>query len=559
MHRWYSSASCVLFVTCLVHTATAQLEEGGDPPSATVALARPAPTFTLPPVDITPQMLDSAASKDGVLRFGEEVRVSIDAASSGRWDPLPNGGRVWRLRVTSPGAFSLSFLFDDFALEDGEELWVYNDARSDRHGSYTALNNKADRQFAIQPVAGDAVTLERYVPRFVAAPGAMHVSHVVHAFRDILVTYAGVATKASGACEVDVNCPQGSPWTDQRDAVALVIVGATLCTGSLINNQPGAAKQYFITAFHCGSMSNAVFRFNYQRPSCGSGTAPTNQTVHGSIEKAAEQSTDVRLVEITESIPPSYGVFYEGYDTSSLPPASTCCIHHPLGDVKKISLDNNPPVKSQVYWEVVKWDLGVTELGSAGGPFFSPQGRFVGQLFGGFADCSSPRRDFFPRFNLVWPFVQPTLDPNQTGQTTVDGRDPNAGCGSALAYGVGCAGTAGFVPQQAMTGCFAASGSGTFSITQGLAGAGALVLLGTAQGSIPMAGGCQLLVTGLFPSTVGPITLTGTGPGTGAASIPFTLPASVLSGASIDLQTFVPDPGVARGFSNTAGLVLTFG
>ena len=244
------------------------------PVAVRVSWSQPSSTGAAsPPVDITPQMLDSAASKDGVLRFGEEVRVSIDAASSGRWDPLPNGGRVWRLRVTSPGAFSLSFLFDDFALEDGEELWVYNDARSDRHGSYTALNNKADRQFAIQPVAGDAVTLERYVPRFVAAPGAMHVSHVVHAFRDILVTYAGVATKASGACEVDVNCPQGSPWTDQRDAVALVIVGATLCTGSLINNQPGAAKQYFITAFHCGSMSNAVFRFNYQRPSCGSGTA----------------------------------------------------------------------------------------------------------------------------------------------------------------------------------------------------------------------------------------------------------------------------------------------
>ncbi len=538
--------------------ADAQLEWGGAPPSATVSLPA-APTFQLDPATITPGMLDAAASKDGVLKFGEEVKVSIDSSTAGRWDTLSNGARVWRLRVASPGAFSLSFLFDDFALADGEELYVYNDARSDAHGSYTALNNKENHEFAIQPVAGDAVTLERYVPAFVASAGAMHVSHVVHAFKDIMVTYAGVQTKAAGACEVDVNCPQGAGWTNQRNAVALIIAGGALCTGSLINNQPGAAKQYFITAYHCGSMTNAVFRFNYQRSGCSAGGAPTNQTVHGSTQLAGNQGVDVRLVEITEAIPASYGVYYEGYDKSGTAPANTCCIHHPDGDVKKISFDNNAPTKSGSQWHISTWDLGVTEPGSSGSPLYTPAGRFIGQLYGGASYCGFPFDDYYGRLDSAWTYVKASLDPNNTNQATVDGRDPNAGCGGTVAYGAGCAGTWGVVPTQSMTGCFKANGSGTFSIAQGLPGSNAFVFLGTGQGSSPMGGGCALLLTGLFPLPAGPLPLAGVFPGTGFVNVPFSLPASVTGGVSIDLQTFIQDAGVPQGFSNTAGLQLTFG
>ncbi len=558
--------SCALFVPALVAglfaapLAHAQLEWGGAPPSATLSLA-PAPTFDVGPVTITPDMLDSAANKDGVLRFGEEVKVGIDpslSAQPGRWDTLPNGARVWRLRVSSPGAYSLSFLFDRFALADGEELYVYNDARTDAHGSYTALNNKPNGQFAIQPVAGDAVTIERYVPAFVATPGPLRVSHVVHAFKDIMVTYAGVQTKAAGACEVDVNCPQGAGWTNQRNAVALIIAGGALCTGQLINNQPGAAKQYFITAYHCGSMTNAVFRFNYQRSGCSSGSAPTNNTVQGSTQLGANQNVDVRLVEITESIPANYGVYYLGYDKSGVAPSNTVCIHHPAGDVKKISFDNNAPTKSGTDWHVSQWDLGVTEPGSSGSCLLTPQGRFIGQLYGGASYCGFPYDDYYGRLDAAWTYVKTALDPNNTNQATVDGRDPNANCGSTLSYGAGCAGTWGAVPQQAASGCFKANGSGTFAITQGLNNSSAFVFMGTGQGSSPMPGGCSLLLSGLFPLPAGPIPLPGLFPGNGSASIPFTLPASIVGGTSIYLQTFVQDGGVARGFSNSAGLRINF-
>ena len=47
-------------------------------------------------------------------RFGKAVSVSLGTADAGSWETIENG-TVWKLAITSSGAFSLNFFFDKFS------------------------------------------------------------------------------------------------------------------------------------------------------------------------------------------------------------------------------------------------------------------------------------------------------------------------------------------------------------------------------------------------------------------------------------------------------------
>jgi hypothetical protein len=144
--------------------------------------------------------------------------VQLGLEEAGLWEELPGGQRLWRLRVESPGAFSINLIFDRFALPDGARLWVPTmpvRARRVHQRAQPAARHVRDRA-----LAGDAVTLE-YVEPAAAPIGSLRVSQVVHAYRDILGDGAkrGGSTKA-GACNINVNCPLGANWQDQKRSVA---------------------------------------------------------------------------------------------------------------------------------------------------------------------------------------------------------------------------------------------------------------------------------------------------------------------------------------------------
>ena len=219
--------------TGLSFSASAQLSWGGTPPSVyDAALADGAPTVTMPTVDVWRlEAEDAAATKVGAMRFGEELPVHLTPGNSGEWTQLENGDRVWRLRIESKGAFSLSLIFDEYELPAGAELYAYNDDRSSTYGLFSSLNNKENRQFAFQPLKGSALTLEYVEPAGVSAPGALSVGTVVHDYKnvfqlvdDMLAKSTG-GPKAAGSCNNDVNCPEGAPWGDQIRAVAAIFIG----------------------------------------------------------------------------------------------------------------------------------------------------------------------------------------------------------------------------------------------------------------------------------------------------------------------------------------------
>lgn len=552
--RRASPLAAALGSFCLAATASAQISFGGSPPTYSNPLPSPVPTVTMPPVAVE-QLMDEdriRAKGQGPFRFGAELAVDVGLDNAGVTDTLADGTTIWRARIASPGAFSINLIFSEFSLPDGAELYLYNDGYADVLGSYNALNHNPSGDFATQPLPGEALTLEYVEPPYVSHRGILRVGTVVHAYRDILsAAKAGVPLKAAGACEVDVNCPSGVGWEATRRAVARLIIGGGLCTGSLVNNSANDGRQLFVSAHHCGALNSAVFQFRYEKSGCGTGTAPTNYTVQGSTQLVASSSYDHRLVQINTPIPASYNVYYPGWDRTTTAPGGGCAIHHPQGDVKKISFENNALGTSGSDWRIIQWDSGVTEPGSSGSPLYTKSGKkFIGALEGGAAYCGFPFDDFYPKLANYFNLSKAHLDPTNSNATSIGDYDPNA-CGSVAYSGAGCAGSNGLTPNLSLTGCLKANAAVTFGITNGLPNQQAFLWLGASIANTPVPpSSCLLLVSPV--ATVGPFPLNVAG----AFTLPTTLPPTTVPGTVFG-QVVCVDPGTALGATFTRRMTMT--
>ncbi len=408
-----------------------------------VRLQQEVPVMQMPQVDVETLLAEDEinhATKVGPYRFGETIEMDIEFHNAGVWESLPNGDRIWRLDISSPGAYSLNFMFNEFYMPKGAMLHIYNQDGLNRLGAFTSANNRSDKEFATFMLAGEQAIIEYFEPHEVHGQGTLGVSHVVHAYRDVLSGMDSNRAGGSGACNNNVACPEGIPWENEINASTRILMGGGMCSGALIVDVPQSATPYYLTADHCiqgaGNGGTWVFNFNYQASTCGGSSAPNNQSLTGCSIRANNSGSDFALLELDNDPPVGYGVFFAGWDNSGSAPSSQVCVHHPSGDIKKISFDNDAATTANyagaACWQIGDWEDGTTEGGSSGSPLFDQNHRIIGQLYGGQASCSNNVNDFYGRFETSWDGsssstrLRDWLDPNNTGATTMDGFDPNA-------------------------------------------------------------------------------------------------------------------------------------
>lgn len=425
----------------------AQVSAGGEPPSFQRALKGQIQSISMGYVDVEALLAeDSIQEQEGVpYRFGYSFDVDYNLENSGTWETLPDGSRLWRLEIVSSGAYSINLIYDNFRLPDGGQLFIYNEDRSMVLGAFTSQNNKPWSEFATGLVQGDACILEYYEPANVDFPGIISISNVVHGYKN-LFNYKNVDEAlgfgSSGSCNNNINCPEGAAWQDDKRAVAMILTsgGSRICTGSLINNTRQDQTPYFLTANHClGGESTWIFMFNYESPTCTNIDGPTWMTVSGSTLKANNSYSDFALLLLSTAPPDSYNVYFAGWSAVDTASSNQTCIHHPRGDIKKISFDYDP-VTSTAYlgdtttgdshWRIGSWDDGTTEPGSSGSPLFDPAHHIIGQLHGGYASCTSITSDWYGKFSKSWNYgsssstrLKDWLDPTSTGLLILDGID----------------------------------------------------------------------------------------------------------------------------------------
>lgn len=395
------------------------------------------------------QAEDASTDDQGTApwRFGYNNYTNLNTTNAGSWFDLPNGARLWLLRVKCEQALTVNLTFENTNIPEGNQLFVYNPSKDFILGAFTQ-EHIYDGQLGTELIPGQEVVVEYYVaPQNMA--GHIQVGTVTHGYRTAN-EFIQKAFGSSGSCNMNANCPDGLPWTQQRNSAVMLVSGSSgFCSGALINNTQNDGKPYVLTANHCYSNpATWVFRFNWQATDCANpATSPTFQSLSGAVLRARRTPSDFCLVEITGglvngTVPLDYNPYFSGWDNSGTIPTATVCIHHPSGDIKKISFDDAAPSISQAMGSTeanstwtIEWDRNTTtEGGSSGSPLFDQNHRIIGQLWGGGASCqnlSAP--DYYGRVANSWMpagsnstnQLKYWLDPANSGASFIDGFDPN--------------------------------------------------------------------------------------------------------------------------------------
>lgn len=445
----FKNLSIALFFALICFGVNAQVSEGGTPLSFTRTheLTADVKTIQMPAVDVPALLKEDSlnVNKELPYRFGYNHFVFITPENSGEWTTLKHGERVWRMGIKCPDALSVNIAFAKFIIPEGAKLFVYSKDRGYVLGAFTSKNMQPDGQFGVDIVPGEEIVVEYNEPAKAAFKGQLNIFRITHAYRDLVKI--AKAFGSSGNCHNNVVCPVGNPWTNEIKSVAMITVnGNGICSGALINNANQDGTPYFLTAHHCtsgGGTSTWVFRFNYQSPTCTpNANGPTGQTISGSTIKGDASGSDFTLLQLNSTPPSSYDVCYAGWSRSNVPPTSGAGIHHPSGDVKKISFITQGFDSTQWtgngaknHW-FVQWSSGVTEGGSSGSPLFDQNHRIVGQLHGGASYCGASVGDLNDEYGKVFyswdkmgnnanQRLQNWLDPNNTGLMFIDTYCPN--------------------------------------------------------------------------------------------------------------------------------------
>ncbi|WP_395091380.1 T9SS type A sorting domain-containing protein [Vaginella massiliensis] len=437
-----------LFISLLLFSglAFAQVTDQGIIYSKQNNVNQVVETITMPSFDVEKLKKEDKENEERIIkpfRFGKEFDVNYSPKTHGTWTTLANGDRIWRLQIESKDAITLNFLLDQYQLSPNAKLYLHNE-NNQFIGYYTANENSKTKQVNTWLIDGSKATVEFYEPKAEIGQSTFVISKVVHGYRSIPNMNPTKGLNTSGHCNVDVNCAAGDNFELQKRAVALILSSSSeLCSGTLINNTAQDGTPYFLTANHCinSQTPNWAFRFRWisENPDCAttapSGDGPRIYTMNGATIIAKNAPSDFALLKLKNDIPLDWDLVLAGWDNSGAVPENVTGMHHPDGDIMKISQYYSSPLatirQNVAVWEIPDWDLGMTEGGSSGSALFDHNGKIVGQLYGGQAACSGTQSngkwDGYGRFNVSWEGggsaatrLKDWLDPSQSGVTTVD-------------------------------------------------------------------------------------------------------------------------------------------
>jgi lysyl endopeptidase len=442
---------CILISCFFLENGNAQTSENAIPYSASYKLQPINEFVDMPSFDAKTLLEEDKINGFKSNRFAKMFDVDLHPDNAGFWQ-MTECGRVWRLGIRSKGAYSLYFIFNAYKLKKGVKLFIYNEQVTHFAGAFTSSNNNLNNVLSVNPIPGEAMIIELDVPAGLSDFGILELRQVAHDYTNEFGSHKTLksADDLSESCMVDINCPEGVSWQNEKRAVCKIICNTDVCTGALVNNAGNEVIPYVLTAQHCNintpaSAAVAQFLFNYERPICGFLSENVIKTLSGSTLIATTDSLlDFTLLKLNQFPSVMYRPYFAGWDINPFSPSSGFCIHHPNQDVMKISIENHrlitgdykqiwpsSPYDLNSHWVVRHWEKGSTQGGSSGAPIFNSAHRIFGILSGGAAKCTDPVNDYFTKLSRAWADYPGTanqlenwLDPDYTGVTFLDGFDP---------------------------------------------------------------------------------------------------------------------------------------
>ncbi|MDL2224559.1 serine protease, partial [Bacteroidales bacterium OttesenSCG-928-M06] len=466
-------AFLVAFLFLCITGSFAQISYGGKPLLMDNPLLRSSievPVITMPTFNLD-SVLISDGLEDQSLRtsfpFAYKFFTNIQKGVDGIETLLPDGTRIWQVKIQSEGAYSLNLLFSEFDIPPGGKLFIYNIDHTHLIGAFDHRNNSPSGILPVQPIVGDAIIIEYSEPMNAPYKAKLVIGEVNHDYRNILDS--PFLKREPGLDTTDYLCMPDALCEDVdnkniRATVLLMIDGTTACSGVLINNTKQDGTPYLLTAVHClnpkvifpqefdyyvDKAGTIITFFNYNRAVCGSTMKGSeNMSTAITYPRVIIEEKDIALLELQEEPPFIYNAYYAGWNISDVadnPPYIN--LHHPSGAVKKFGITVNPlnlsswsptsdyPFKRNSHWRTTFWNAGATYAGSSGSPLFDADNRIVGGLTGGSSECndtkSNNKSDLFFALYQGWENGNETnqlktyLDPLGLNIKQLDGFDPN--------------------------------------------------------------------------------------------------------------------------------------
>ncbi len=387
--------------------------------------------------------------------------LEVNMDTIGVWSESSTGKEnIWRLKVGVPQSKGFYISMEDFYIPKGAQLFAYNKDNFEDAIVFSHEDNPNGGPYSIEDLVGDNVILEYIASKSITEKPKIHLLDVGYKYSDETGNVSGFGTAAS--CMININCTQGADWQVQKKGIVRLRIRKTTdsenngsaCSGTLINNTNNDKTPYVLTAYHClenvdiSNPDNFSVFFNYESATCeNTGTRPSYKFHRGAnvlIANPISGGSDGVLLQLTGTIPEDWDVYFNGWDRSNANNATSgAVIHHPEGDVKKITLYNNAITSGQwndtspqnSFW-IVSYSEGSTEGGSSGSSIFNQSGLVIGTLTGGNSSCSTPAAtDYFGKLWYHWDqsadqnlHMSKYLDPINSGQTALAGlyNNPNS-------------------------------------------------------------------------------------------------------------------------------------
>ena len=361
-------------------------------------------------------------------RFACAKSVSWTMDNSGSWVNLENGDRLWILAIEYERARSISVSFEHLHLPAGGKLFVYSENRGDYYGPLNgALAIETD--LTLPHIRGEQIFIEYYEPRTVRGEGSLKVNYVAGAYRE-----SSAASADSLACAEWITGGMNQENLIRcGSSVMRVLVdhGQRYATSFLINNSQSIATPYAVMASSSllGAPSSFSFQFGLDDNRCLIESSSCDLfTVNGAELVCRDSITGLSLLRLNQAPPAEQGVYYAGWNVGETPSGFYYCVQHPMGMAKSyaqyedsfLAGSNDMPYA----FGLSSSGIGSTSEGSVGSPLYDSEFKVIGVFVGGSSHCAAENgADYFVMLKDVWSTFKAFLDPLQTGEEKIPGRE----------------------------------------------------------------------------------------------------------------------------------------
>jgi len=405
---------------------------------------------------------------DVALNLGKDIN------QIGQWEIIDSKTKVWRIHLISPSALDISVMLERLYIPTGGKLFFIGKNGEFIDGAYTSLENNinSEGQFISRTFPGNEIIIEYSQPTTTTDKPYFIVKGVFHGYKRNKLASNNQRTLP---CHNNVNCEPYEDYCNEiRSAMHMLVpfnFVRTNCTGEivneirrfncsagLLNNAKNDFDPLVLTARHCIRSAIAEhwcvldwsrtwgypiweliqFNFNFQSNVCSPDVPIFDfHTVLGAtlIDDSGSwpTGTDLALLRLNRKPPLQANVYYAGWNRESFSDLNknVTGVHHPDGDLKKISKgDLHYDAIYPTFWSV-GWNDGITEGGSSGSPLFEDTDRrVIGALSWSVNnDCNDHNQQTrYGRLKDFWGKVGDDLSFDDLNRTTYQGADPIGSC-----------------------------------------------------------------------------------------------------------------------------------